>query len=317
VRPWKPPDYVVEEGGKVVGARAGSPNNWGRWGENDQRGTLNLLTEDRVAAAARLVRTGKRFALGLPIRTGQATPSRRPEPLHLFMATAGEGVLRTDALVMSDDLVIMGLQSTTQVDGLAHAGSHDVLYNGYWAGVVNSSQGARRLGLDHASEGFSGRGVLLDVASHLGVDALDGGFAIDAALLDATSAAQGVEIGTGDIVLVRTGFLNCFIEEGLPHGAGQPGLADDTVDWLYEHDVVMVGADNEAVQMVAPAGERTSMRFHVKAIRDLGLYLAEILDLDALATDCKTDGVYEGFFVASLLPVAYSVGSPINPIFFK
>src|SRR5213080_838155 len=137
---WIPPSYTVDERGKVLGARPGEPNNWGRWGDDDQRGTANLLTAAPVQA--------------------------------------------------SDDYLVMALQAATQLDGLPHVGADHVLYNGYWAGLVTATTGARRLGIHHLADGVVGRAVLLDVARHVGVDALDPGFAIGADLLDATAAAQ-------------------------------------------------------------------------------------------------------------------------------
>src|SRR5687767_5600766 len=163
LQPWVPPTYTVDEHGKMSGARAGEPNNWGRWGEHDQRGTANLLTPERVAAAAALVRTGKRFSLGLPIG-GPATPGYRAEPLHLFESTTGDKVLGEAGLQYSDDYLVLNLQATTQIDGLSHFGAGGRLYNGFWAGVVTSHSGAKRLGVHHLADGIVGRGVLLDVA---------------------------------------------------------------------------------------------------------------------------------------------------------
>jgi kynurenine formamidase len=312
LRAWAPPAYRVDERGKVVGAEPGQPNNWGRWGDDDQLGTANLLTAERVARAAALARTGKRFTLGVPIGTGPFSGYRSP-PLHLFSITAGDGVLQGAPLNASDDVVVMALQASTQVDGLAHVGGGDVLYNGYWAGLVTASSGARRLGIHHvAAQSIVGRAVLLDVAGHTG-SRLEPGFAIGADLLDATAAAQGVGIEPGDVVLVHTGHLAAMAEGRGP----EPGLSYDTIGWLHRHDVAMVAVDNVAVE-VSPAepGHRW-LDFHVAALRDLGLLLGELFELDQLAADCAADGVYEGLLVASPLPVAYGVGSPLNPVFVK
>nr|MBA3654378.1 cyclase family protein [Actinomycetota bacterium] len=201
---WTPPHYEVDDRGKVVGAVPGQPNNWGRWGDDDQRGCLNLLTPERVAAAATLARTGKRFALGLPIGGPTTMPGYRPPPLHLFSQTTGDFVLGDGRLQYSDDHLVLALQATTQLDGFGHVGSGDVLYNGFWAGLVTASSGARRLGIHNLADGIAGRAVLLDLALE---GRLPGGHAIEADALQAAADAQGVAVGAGDIVLIRTGHL--------------------------------------------------------------------------------------------------------------
>src|SRR4051794_6261525 len=205
---WTPPTYTVDERGKIVGFVPGTPNNWGRWGDDDQLGTANLLTPDRVAAGAALVRSGKHFGLGVPITNRIRRPGGRPLPVHLWAAAAGDGVLSASPRNGSDDWIVMALQGTTQLDGLGHMGGGDALYNGWWAGLITASGGARRLGLHNAADGLAGRGVLVDVAGHLGVDHLERGYMISPALLDEVAAAQQTEIRAGDVLFVRTGYLS-------------------------------------------------------------------------------------------------------------
>src|SRR4051812_42276205 len=109
---WSPPTYTVDDRGKVVGAQPGEPNNWGRWGDDDQRGTTNLLTPERVAAAAALVRRGDRFPLGVPFGHGPRSEFH-PPPLHLFGVTAGDGVLLRGGVQGSDDYMVLALQAAT------------------------------------------------------------------------------------------------------------------------------------------------------------------------------------------------------------
>src|SRR3954470_23414497 len=206
---WDPPSYRVDEHGKVVGAQPGPRHNWGRFGDHDQIGTANHLTPERVAAAAALVKTGKRFSLALPI--GPPTPGGyRSEPLHFYGMAAGDGVLGSGRggarYPVSDDYIVMALQASTQLDGFGHVGGDHTLYNGYWAGLVTAATGARRLGMHKlAAHGIVGRCVIVDVARNLGVARLDAGFGIGGDELDATVRAQGTTIEPGDIVLVRTG----------------------------------------------------------------------------------------------------------------
>jgi kynurenine formamidase len=330
---WAPPAYSVDSDGKVVGAIPGPINNWGRWGEFDQKGTTNLLTAERVAESASLVRTGKRFGLGLPVG-GLASPSHRSEPLHLFQIATGDMILTGGAIDGGEDYLVMALQGTTQIDGFAHVGRGNVLYNGYWSGLVTAGTGARRLGVHHLGSGLVGRGVLLDVAAAEGVRWLEPGFPITADVLDRTAQAQGVQVRRGDILLVRTGMVTHWYErfgtamapfqrvgnETARHDlldGPEAGLASDTVAWLHDHDVAVIGTDNLAVECRPAEEGHDWIDFHVAALRDLGLPLVEVLDLDELAQDCASDGLWEGQCVMSVLPVVNAVGSPLNPIFIK
>jgi len=315
---WQPPAYTVDTDGKVVGAVPGEPHNWGRWGPLDQRGTANLLTAARARDAARLVRTGETFALGLAMGAGAPNPGTRSGPGHFMTRTAGDQVLADPGphgLQSSDDVVLLPLQLATQLDGLAHAGDDDVLYNGFWAGLVTAQSGARRLGIHQLAGGIVGRGVLIDVAGVLDVDPFD--TAIDAAMLDQVAAASGVRVGAGDVVLVRTGFLSRWLADPeARRRRRQSGLLAATIDWLARRDVAMVAADNRAVEVI-PDPDGRILPWHVAALRDLGLMVGELFDLDALAAACRADGVYEFLFAAMPMPLVNAVGSPLNPVAVK
>ncbi len=321
---WEPPDYRVDTDGKVVGAQPGEHHNWGRFGDLDQIGTANLLTAERIAAAAALVKTGKRFSLALPI--GPPTPGGyRSEPLHFYGMAAGDAVLGGGrggaAFPVSDDYVVMALQASTQIDGFGHVGGDATLYNGYWAGLVTATNGARRLGIHRLARGIVGRAVLLDVARHLGVEHLEPGFPIGPTELDGTAAAQGVHVGAGDIVLVHTGHINWKISlepnDPAARSRHEPGIALAAIPWLHDHDVAMIATDNAACQVVPAEGGAPFLTWHVAALRDLGLLVGELFDLHELAADCAADRVFEGFFVAAPMPVVGASGSPLNPIVIK
>jgi kynurenine formamidase len=321
---WDPPDYRVDPNGKVVGAEPGAHHNWGRFGDLDQIGTANLLTAERIAAAAALVKTGKRFSLALPI--GPPTPGGyRSEPLHFYGMAAGDAVLGGgrggDAFPVSDDYIVMALQASTQIDGFGHVGGDSVLYNGYWAGLVTATGGARRLGIHHLARGVVGRAVLLDVARHLGVEHLDPGFPIGPDELDGAAAAQAVAVGPGDIVLVHTGHISwkMGLRRGDPdaRSRNEPGISIRAIPWLHDHDVAMIATDTAACQVVPAEDGDEFLTWHVAALRDLGLLVGELFDLHELATDCAADGVSEGFFVAAPMPVVGASGSPLNPIVIK
>jgi kynurenine formamidase len=321
---WDPPEYHVDTDGKVVGATPGDHHNWGRFGDLDQIGTANLLTPDRIAAAAGLVKTGKRFSLALPI--GPPTPGGyRSEPLHFYGMAAGDAVLGAgrggDAFPVSDDYVVMALQASTQIDGFGHVGGNGTLYNGYWAGLVNATSGARRLGIHHLARGIVGRGVLLDVARYLGVEHLEPAFPIGPDELDGAAEAAGLTVGAGDIVLVHTGHISWKLglapNDAAASSRSEPGISIRAIPWLHDHDVAMIATDTAACQVVPAESGDPFLTWHVAALRDLGLLVGELFDLHELAADCAADGVSEGLFVASPMPVVGASGSPLNPIFLK
>jgi kynurenine formamidase len=336
LKDWAPPEYTVDAKGKVSGAEPGEPNNWGRWGEEDQKGTLNLVTPERVKRAAGLIRTGERYSLGLPIglpTAGHGEPGpkgvrrnlSRGYLLHFFGGVSGDAVL-SDQLAfgfgapgtkyhVSDDFLMIALQHTTQLDGFG-MGINDTLFNGYWAGLGTARSGLKRLGMHQRAAGIFGRALLLDVANHLNVEKLDDGFRIGPDLLLEVAQAEGVEIEAGDILLIRTGWLGWWFRDGAGSGSGiAPGISSHSVPLIAERDVVMVAFDNvgsEVTGSVEP-GFRP-IEFHIRALRDLGLQVGEYFDLDELAAACKSDGVYEMFFAAAPLPVIGGAGSPLNPL---
>src|SRR5438105_15387052 len=195
--------------------------NWGRWGPTDEIGTLNFITPDAVAAACRLATAGKVFALGIPLqREGPQSGTRqRFNPIHTMFRDGGDAP-RTPAEVTamqgyggSDDWIVMPLQCVTQWDSLAHVFDSGKMYNGYDATLVTSS-GAARNSIDKTTDKIVGRGVLLDVARHKNVDALEPGYAITVPDLEATAAAARVTVQRGDLLLIRTGHMSRYLARG-------------------------------------------------------------------------------------------------------
>ncbi|MDH3008754.1 MULTISPECIES: cyclase family protein [Gordonia] len=315
---WRPPTYTVSADGKVDGARAGTPNNWGRWGDHDQRGTANLLTADRVVEAGREIRTGKSFSLALPIGKRSPLVGSRVATIHTFTSSTVDDIVGDSSALgfqTSDDVVVMPLQGATQLDGLAHVAADDTMYNGYWAGLTTARSGARRLGIHHLANGLVGRAVLVDAGRHLQLDPYTGVVDVDG--LESTLAAAGVTVEPGDILLIRTGWLGAFLSAEKSPRTRSAGLAPSTAQWLADADVALVATDTRTVEALPnPEGDAV-LPLHIAALRDLGLLLGELFDLDDWARDCAEDGVYTGMFVAAPLPVVGGVGSPLNPLVLK
>lgn len=295
--------------------------NWGRWGADDERGTVNFITPSKIVEAGARIRQGRVISLALNIEEPSpldVASAGRFNPIHKMTRYRGDNAFGTywGPFRSSDDMIIMGLQSSTQWDSLAHLWYDGQLYNGFSADTVTAG-GASRCGMRNWVRGVVGRGVLLDVARHKGVDALDRFYAITPDELDATAKAQNVRIQSGDIVLIRTGAITRWRVDHQAIGRDSPGLLFDCARWLHHHEVAAVCADNVAVEVTTQPRGLPTMAFHMVALRDMGLLLGEMYDLDELAVDCAQDGVYEFFFTAAPLNIPTAVGSPINPLAIK
>jgi kynurenine formamidase len=299
---------------REIGARL---SNWNRWGPDDERGTINFITPEKLVRAARLVRTGKVFDLGIPFSADGPQPGGlRVNPVHLMRET-GENQDFPGGFRFADDYVFMPLQSASQWDALAHVFYDGKLYNGYASSLIDS-YGAAKLSIDKQRKGIAGRGVLLDVARIKGVEHLQAGEVITPEDLDRAVREHGVQVGSGDILLVRTGWRNVFTSTGDPRAFmnGEPGIGLGCCEWLHEREVAAIACDNWAVE-VLPSETDDALPVHCVLIRDLGMTLGEILDFEELAADCAQDGVYEFFLTAPPIKFAKAVGSPINPLAVK
>lgn len=325
---WSPPTYEVDADDKIVGlALPPQPHNWGRWGHLDEKGTANFLTPAHVAAAAALVKTGQVFSLALPLEKGGPVHPERSDIVHLY-AYSGVDCIVHGALSRkfpgfqgSDDYIFMPLQGSTQWDALAHCAFDDAIYNGFWAGRVENYGGATRGSIHRLKEAMVGRGVLLDVARFKNVNRLQPGYAISDEDLDACAAHQGVEIRSGDMLLVRTGHVAWYYElsdkrEFWAHGA--PGLGRSTAQWLHNNEVAAVVVDNVGVE-VEPFENPHSIIYplHVVFLRNMGLILGELWWMEDLAAACHEDGRFEFFLSAPPLNVTNASGSPLNPVAIK
>lgn len=323
---WEPPQYRVDEDGRVIGASNDQvPNNWGRWGPLDEIGTANLITPERIAAAAALVERGDVYSCALPLDASSPVHPNRVQPVHLYRYTGTDAVAggalsrRQRKFQATDDYLFMPVQGSTQWDGLAHVASEDCLYNGFWVGNVESYLGAKRCSIHHMSTRLVGRGVLLDVARHRGQSRLPGGHGISGDQLDQCAQAQGVTVGPGDIVLVRTGHVPWYFElrDKAPFWQdGAPGLDLSTAEWAHGYDIGAIAVDNLAVEVEPVPGDHP-YPLHVRLIRDLGLTLGEMWWLEDLADACAADSRYEFFLSAPPLKLTNGAGSMVNPVAIK
>lgn len=301
---------------KALGA---SLSNWSRWGDDDERGTTNLITPAKLVAAASLIKTGRTFDLGIPFdEHGPQPGGARINPVRL-MSDTGDLQVFPGGFKYADDYVFMPLQAATQWDSLAHVYYDDSLYNGWPAHDV-SVKGAAHNAIDKQSKGIVGRGVLLDIAALHGVDWMNAGEVISPDDLEAAIARQGgVAVGSGDILLIRTGWRKKYLTDGDAASwiAGEPGLSQACCAWLRERDVAVVGSDNWGIEVFPGENPNCVFNVHMILIRDMGMTLGEIFDFEELATDCANDGIWEFFFCAPPLKFTRGLGSPINPLAIK
>jgi len=315
----------------TVRALAERCSNWGRWGDDDELGTLNHIRPEDVVAAAGLVRSGRAFSLAIPVdENGPQTGGfGRFNPIHLMIrdgnAAATGTVVRDfyggrDRYIRgADDILILPLQSGTQWDALSHIIFDGRIYNGYDATTVGS-RGATRSDIAVARDRVVGRGVLLDIPRWKGRPWLDPGEGIHAADLEACASAQGVAVGRGDILLVRTGQIASCRAAGSwgSYAAGAaPGLALDAAPWLVDREVAAVATDTWGMEVLPNETEDVFQPLHIILIVHAGMLIGEILDLEALAEDCAEDGRYEFLMSAAPLPITGGVGSPVNPLAIK
>jgi kynurenine formamidase len=297
-------------------------SNWGRWGADDEIGTLNYITSSKRRDAASLVRKGAVFSLQIPMgANGPVSGPLRINPMHMMVASGTDTVPvveLADGARATDDVMFLFLQSGTEWDALSHVYYDAQLYNGFPASEVDS-RGAQRLGIDKTCSAYVSRGVLLDVARWRCVDCLDTNDRIDGDVLEAVAATEHVDVGEGDILLIRTGIMSEYARTGRwdRYRGSHPGLHPTAVRWLHDRRIAAVASDNGAVESVDKAREPLAIPLHMVALRDMGLPLGESFFLEDLADDCADDGVYECFLVAPALRVTGGVGSPVNPIAMK
>lgn len=303
-------------------------SNWGKWGKDDQLGTLNYITPETVRAAAGEVRMGKVFSLAIALdkKGPQTGAAGRFNPILLMTRDGGDAITGaypvdwmngTDKEVRStDEVIIMPTQGGTHWDSLAHIIHKEVMYNGWKASEV-SSTGAKKNGIFNWRQKVVGRGVLLDVARTRKAESLGVGEGIGGDLLEETARKQKVDVREGDIVLVRTGHMGAARKRGSWGdfaGGDQPGLSIHALEWAKKNRIAAIASDTWGLEVQPFEVKEVQIPFHILAIVYMGLPLGEMFDLDALAEECAREKRYSCFLAAQPLPFTKGVASPINPV---
>ena len=296
-----------------------SLSNWGRWGHDDQLGTVNLITPDKRRQAARLVSEGVGVTCARPISTELAADTTF-QPLR-FMVDSGEGrdtasperLLERRGASEFIGMVFHGY-TITHVDTPAHYFWNGKIYNGRSCNLITSREGAQVESVDLLRDGVVSRGVLLDVAAVKG-RWLHSGEGVMPEDLDAAETAQGVRVEPGDILLIRTGYYGRRLKEGPRHPLkdGSPAAHVACAPWLRERGVAMLGTDTHNDVSPAPY-PRIGNALHVVALVTMGLWLIDNGNLEELAQPCAARRRWEFMLTIAPLRLQGVTGSPVNPI---
>lgn len=306
-----------------------APSNWGRWGAEDELGAVNFLDQMQVLRGVASVKKGKVFTLGCPIARKEGDPvwPGRSQPGHHMTQDHGTyccGKLQPlgAGLQYADDVIYMAVQGTTQFDALGHVWYDDKVYNGFSAATTIDGMEKCSI-MPIAEHGVVGRGLLLDVARYKNKKHLDKGEEITLDDLLATADAQGVTIEKRDIILIRTGWLSVFYDQGAAAfyegDFNEPGITytPELVQWFYDMEIPAFGTDTIANEQTVSSRTGTALPLHGALLRNLGVSFNEIDWLEDLAEDCANDGQYTFLYTAAPLKIVQGTGAPVNPIVIK
>ncbi|MFI8438808.1 cyclase family protein [Streptomyces sp. NPDC079020] len=291
-------------------------NNWGRWGADDEIGTLNLITDEVVREAAVTVRTGRRVALALPLQQDGVQSGLIPgrvNPLHT-MVQINQELFGPGTVATSDDAVTMGLQAATHWDALTHVSHSGKIYNGRPAASITAHGGAEFSSIAAVPHLVS-RGVLLDVARARGVDRLPGSHAVTPEDLEAAEEFAGLRVRAGDIVLVRTGQVQVLLAgDRHAYGYPSPGLSVRTPEWFHARDVAAVANDTLTFEIFPPEIEDLWLPVHALDLVEMGMLQGQNWNLESLSTACAEERRHAFLLSAMPEPFTGATGTPVAPV---
>ncbi len=294
-----------------------SLKNWGRWGTEDERGTLNYITPEKIKAAAALVKSGRSVSMEIPINTA-AGPDNPNPAIHYMTTTHDVDVGAGEGLHFATDF--LGIQfhgdCHTHIDALCHIAYKGQLYNGRPAESVNS-RGANGLDITAYANGIVGRGVLIDMPRFFGVKWLEPGKAVIREEIEAAEQAQGIRLGEGDILVFRTGHHRRRLELGAWDpgytGGGRAGVDPYALTFLHERKIAVFLPDGDG-ETVPAAVEGINYPIHPLQVTAMGMCVADSLQFEDLVKVCEEENRWEFMVVLAPLALPRATGSPFNPI---
>lgn len=310
--------------GELLGSD--TPKNWGKWGDDDQVGSLNYLDADQVLRGVASVRTGEVHTLQCPMGHPHGDPVfpgregiKREMVWDQELFDSGNGPSFPGGIRASDDKAEIFLQGSSQYDALGHAWYDDTLWNGRSADTTNGGGMSWASIMPIATKGVVGRGVLIDMARHRGKEWLEKGETFTHTDLEEAAAAQGTSIEDRDIICIRTGFLKYFYAvpaEEFYADFIEPGLtySPELVEWFQRKEIPNLVTDTIANEVTAEPTTGFLLPLHATLLRNLGISLAEIIWLDDLADACAADGRWDFLYTAAPLKIWEATGAPVNPV---
>ncbi len=305
-----------------------SPKNWGKWGPDDEVGSLNYLTADVVLEAAKLITSGKTFTLQTPMADPEGDPvwpgrssATRQNVMDEGHYLAGKGPEFSGGAHYADDVMTCFLQGSTQYDALGHVWYDGQIWNGYDAKTtVGAMEKASVFPI--AKRGVVGRGILLDMARFRNKDFLDKGETFTHEDLMACAEAQDTKIERHDILVIRTGWIGKWYQvthEEFFADFVEPGLtySPELVQWFHDMEIPNLVTDTIANEVTVDPVSGVTLPLHNALMRNLGVTLTEIAWLDDLAADCADDKQYTFLYAAAPLKIMHGTGAPVNPIAIK
>jgi kynurenine formamidase len=288
-----------------------SAQDWtkSKWGPNDEIGAANYMTPELVVKAASLVKTGKTYALGIPVDS--KTPAYPPRTFKITIVQpgqAGNSGLGPTKMTYNDDIIDGWVGIGSQLDGLGHIGVDHIYYNGNKLADFADPNGLKKLGVEKVPPMVT-RGVLLDMAAHYNTDVVKEGTAFNVKEIEEVAKKQNVEIRQGDVVIFHTGWLGLIGKDDKRYSAGEPGLGVEGAKYLTGKGVVAVGADTWAVEAI-PFESKNVFEVHQILLPMNGTYILENMDTAELAKD----KAYEFLFVLGQPRFKGGVQSIINPV---
>jgi kynurenine formamidase len=281
-----------------------------KYGPDDTIGALNNLSPEATKAAAGLVQTGKIYALG--VVTNRKTPAWTPRWFNIIVTQSNDGTgptMGSNKVTANDDVLITYLGIGTQLDGLGHLGIDHRYYNGLRAQDIVAADGLKKLGTQDVPP-IATRGVLLDMTKQLGANPVAPGTAFNRTEIDAAASAAGVTIQKGDVVLFHTGHMTTAENDPAGYIAKEPGLGKEGAEYLASLDVVAIGADSSALEVIPFEREDEPFIVHQTLLSKNGVHILENVSTAQLAAD----GATTFLFVLGQPRFEGAVQMVVNPI---
>jgi kynurenine formamidase len=279
-----------------------------RYGVDDRLGAMNNLSPEKTAEAAKLIKTGKTYALGQV--TGRKTPAYGPRTFNMTVLQLSDGSgtpLGENKAVGNDDLVNTYVGIGSQLDGLGHMGIDHRYYNGVPVADFVTTGGLTQYGT-HTLPPVATRGVLLDMTKAFG-DPVPAGTAFNRKEIEAAAKVAGVTIGKGDIVLFHTGTMKAS-EGSATLSPVEPGIGVEGAQYLADLGVVAIGADTWAIEVIPFEKETRPFDVHLTLLAKNGVYILE----NMVTTDLAADGATEFFFTLGAPRLEGAVQAIVNPV---